>query len=655
MQWNYTEWLAQGNKPLSFGQSPLLEDETKKGILPPLLQRLPQNPLVLEPWESTGRYGGTVRYGEINPKFCHYMRHLNEAALLEVGESNRFHHYSRMEGPVLPGVLETYETSRDGTRHEFSIRKGLRWSDGTLVSTEDVRYTVEDVLLHPSIRPFLTNSETSAIMLPEWEWLFWGEKPVQVECLDEQRFCLVFSRPYHAFVRQQVRSARYHMLLRPSHYLKKYHSGYADAVKLGDAMKKAGFAVEQWGAYYNALDPSVREAGYFLPGRIPQISQYPTLDPWLYDSDEDSKVLRLTRNPYYYAVDTHGNQLPYLDHIERVYLSGGQKELERTVMSGGMDISGCFLNINKAQDYNKAAQLHDCNLLLLRPWQVQQAVILINLCPEQKELRHVVQDVRFRRALSLCLDRETIRMKVFGGRGVISQLTAGRDKSYYDPSFAKSYSGYDPETSCALLDEMGLYWDEHRQVRLLPDGSPLEMELVYYLVTPVADELAPLLAQYFGAVGIKLKIIRLEHGSQMGYYQAANRHIFSIWEMAGDDPLIPYQAGGLSDPVPLWWKWYETRGVQGEMPTVPGRRLYMLRDALKTACTDETCEQIAREIYQLQAENLWILGLAAEVPQPFIHKKALGNLACAQARGYFLSTVLSGARQWFWKNPQKKL
>ena len=62
MQWNYTEWLAQGNKPLSFGQSPLLEDETKKGILPPLLQRLPQNPLVLEPWESTGRYGGCLLY-----------------------------------------------------------------------------------------------------------------------------------------------------------------------------------------------------------------------------------------------------------------------------------------------------------------------------------------------------------------------------------------------------------------------------------------------------------------------------------------------------------------------------------------------------------------------------------------------------------------
>ena len=77
---------------------------------------------------------------------------------------------------------------------------------------------------------------------------------------------------------------------------------------------------------------------------------------------------------------------------------------------------------------------------------------------------------------------------------------------------------------------------------------------------------------------------------------------------------------------------------------LPRQRLYMLRDTLKTACTDETCGRIAREIYQLQAENLWLPGLAAEVPQPFIHKKALGNLACAQARGYFLSTVLSGAR-----------
>src|SRR5690554_2310358 len=106
--------MFTGKKIKDFNESPLLTERVKKQKLPPVEERLPQNPLVLEPWEDIGVYGGVLRYSEIHPKFCHYLRHINEAALLELGPSNKYHHYSRIEGPVRPGIFEKWESDEEG-------------------------------------------------------------------------------------------------------------------------------------------------------------------------------------------------------------------------------------------------------------------------------------------------------------------------------------------------------------------------------------------------------------------------------------------------------------------------------------------------------------------------------------------------------------
>ncbi len=640
---------AQKNKV--YGEAPELAARVQMGTLPAVEKRLPENPLVVRSWEETGTYGGTVRYAEINPRFCHYLRHINEAALLETGPSDRWHHYSRMDGPVLPGVLEKFESSADAREHTFWIRKGLRWSDGEPVTTRDVRYAVRDVLLHPEIQPFLTNSEGSLILMPEWEWLFWGDAPVVLEERDEYCFTLRFAQPYPAFITQQVRSARWQMLLRPFHYLRRFHKAYADPEELSAQMCEAGFGPAQWGAYYNSVDPAVREAGYFLPARIPHIERYPTLDPWVYEPGATLEHCRLTRNPYFYAVDEAGNQLPYISAVERT-LKGNHEELMQHILQGKSDFAGCFLKLADQPILNKAGRQHDFSVLSLRLWQVQQVVYLINQCPEQEILRPILQDVRFRQAVSLCIDREKLVRELFLGKGEPSQATAGKDKPYFRPEFARSFARYDLEKANSLLDEMGLTRRTAQGMRVLPGDEVLE--LVYFQVTPPADEAAAHLKEQLAKIGLELRVIRLDHGSQMGQWQLRNRHVFGVWEMPGDDPLIPYQVGGLSDPVPLWWKWYESRGRQGVEPSEPGKKLYALRDRMKQAQTDEQRYALAEELYRLQAQQLWVIGIAADTPQLFVARNGLGNLRCAAEKGYFLSTALLGARQWYWKNAQKK-
>lgn len=587
--------------------------------------------------------GSLLRLAEMTPGFCHYLRFINEAPLLVVADTEKFHHYSRIDGETRPGILDEFDTDESGRIHTFAIQKDLLWSDGKPVTTEDVRYAVEDVLLLPEMKKYLTNSENSEIMLPEWEWLFWGEKPVILHVLDERRFALEFSRPCYGFIPMQVRSARWQMLIRPSHYLKPFHFRYADREALLRKKKEDGFECVPWEEYYHAVDPPIREAGYFVPERVMRIWDYPTLDPWMHTGESSPEHYILIKNPHFFMRDKKGVRLPYIRKIVRDYCPD-KEVLGKRVEDGCCDVAGLFF---KQDDplMSSSAAAERYRRYLLKPWQVQQAVFLINLCPEQEWLRPFVQDRRFRQAVSLTLDRKRMIREVFAGDGVPSQIAPAEDRPYYEDRFACHNAEYDPERSNRLFNDLGIcYKKEEDTVRYFPNGEKAELEMVYYLVTPMAEEAVQFFQKSLRKAGISLKITRLKNGAQMGAYQVRNRHIFSVWEMPGDDPFIPYQIGGLSDPCPLYWKWYETGGKEGVEPIAEVKTLYKLRDGLKTARTAGERYALARKIYELQSENLWVIGTASGVRQPFLVKKKFQTgLKDGQSTVY---SALSSVKEW---------
>ncbi len=567
--------------------------------------------------EKKGEKGGVLRLAEITPGFCHYLRFINEAPLLEVEDKRHWHHYSRIDGKTLPGILEEYSVDKTGRYHSYRIREGLLWSDKVPVTTEDVRYAIEDVLILPELRKYLTNSHNSQIMLPEWEWICWGDKHVAVHITDERRFTLEFSLPCYGFTQMQVRSARWQMLIKPSHYLKQYHYRYQEKEKLAEKMKADGFGDELWDVYYNAIDPPIREAGYFMPERILRIWDYPSLDPWIYEKSSTPERFSLLRNPCFYMKDQDNIQLPYIEKITRERYQSVE-ELMDIVEKGKCDLAGCFIKCNDKRLISESVR-KNYTLLRLKPWQVQQTVFLINLCPEQKWLRAFVQDVRFRQAVSLSINRMRMRDEVFGGEGSPSQIAPEPYRPYYEEKFCSHHLEYDPVSAGGLLDKMGIsFRDGKENIRRFPNGEPACLELVYYPVTPMADEAVAFLEDGLKQIGICLKIIRLQNGSEMGDYQVRNRHIFTVWEQPGDDPFIPYQIGGLSDSTPLYWKWYETGGREGVEPIAEVKELYKLRDRLKMAGTEEERCRIGKEIYRLQSDYLWIIGTVSGVRQPIL-------------------------------------
>lgn len=584
-----------------------------------------------------------LKIGEITPRFCHYLRFVNETPLLNVENWEQYHQYSRTGGGTRPGILEYWSEQEGGKRWYFRIRRGLRWSDGAFVTSEDVRYTIEDVLLQPELKRFLTNSEHSIIMMPEWEWLFWGEEAVQIEKEGENCFSLIFSQKYPDFVRQQVRSARWQMLLRPSHYLKKFHWKYGDTDFIRADMQKNGFDGVRWSEYYQWRDPPIREAGYHNPARIPEIWNYPVLDPWRFTEESSPKRWYMEKNPWYYERDGNGDRLPYICGIERSLYKDEQK-LREAVENGEVDIAGCYLKSKELDKYKKLAKVCGYTVKCLPMWQVQPAVLLINQCPANSRLRTLVQQRKFREALSCLLDRERMNRKLYGGMGRCAQAAPGKQSLWYHREWEQRAARYDPWRARMLLMACGM---EFQAEKAFWEGERLRLKMVYYPVTPVADEAAEEITAAFEKGGIHVEGIRLDNGSQMGEYQEKNEHVLGIWEMTGDDPMLPYQIGGLSDPIPLWWHWYETKGREGEEPTAEAKQLYSLRDRLKAAENDKERIDIGEKIWKLQAENLWCIGIAADVPQIFLYTDELRNI-CENEREY-LPGVLLGARRWKWE------
>lgn len=646
--YNLDEYEKLSGRRLSpFREAPMLAERVARGELPSVERRLPDNPLVMEAWDEIGAYGGTIRYAEINTKFCHYLRHMLEAELLELGPSSRYHHYTRMEGPVRPGILEHWSVSEDGREHTFRIRRGLKWSDGFPVTTEDVRYAYEDVVMHPAIHPLLTNSEGSVIFLPEWEWIAWGGTQTKLEVVDKLTFRFVFGKPYPTFVTQQVRSARWHSFLRPAHYLKAFHMLHRGPDELLPLMRERGFSPDQWGLYYNAIDPPIREAGYMMPAGIPDIERYPTLDAWMFVPGYGADRAELVRNPYYYKVDQAGNQLPYIDRIERS-VAASTADIVRRLAAGLSDMQTNFLKLQDAQAIAEAPDSAALRTMLLPAWQGQQLIATINFAPEDDAVGRIVRDIRFRRALSLGIDRDRIRREVFLGHGRAAQASAPAYLDYFRDEFETSFAAYDPAEANRLLDEMGLRRRDADGWRLCADGSRPEFLMAFFPVTPPAADGAYAIARDWEKLGLRIPVHDLPTGREWGQLQVTNRIVFSIWEMVGGDPLIPYHEGGLSDSTPLWWKWYETGGAEGVEPLPAAKRLYACREIIKTSSDPAERTRMAEEIYRLQAENLWVIGTVAGNPQPFVHQRKLGNAAGAERRGYFAPTVLGAAEQWYY-------
>ena len=274
----------------SAGQAPALEEAVAAGILPALADRLPDSPEVITPLEGTGTYGGTIR------RFLGGSNDHN--SILRFVMPQGLTRWNPEFSEVVPNVAESWDVSDDGSEFTFHLRKGMKWSDGAPFTADDILFFVEDLLHNKEFYPN-----------PPARFVVAGDA-MTAEKVDDQTVILKFAASYGTFLTELATPLAQEPVLWAKHFCKQFHPTYNPDIQ---AMVDTTEAVEDWPSLFRLRCGEVE-----APNRWSN-AERPTLDPWIVTGEgysAGSTQTIMERNPYFWQVDTEGNQLPYVDSLQ---------------------------------------------------------------------------------------------------------------------------------------------------------------------------------------------------------------------------------------------------------------------------------------------------------------------------------------------------
>lgn len=573
-----------------YREAPMLAEQVRRGLLPAVDQRLPDEPLVVGPgvllseadlpqWTS-GRYGGTLRtshyIGGWNPDV---FIMLNEPLLAAPGIS--------VQG-LGGNVLKDFEVNTDHTVFTFYMRRGLKWSDGQPVTTEDVRFVYEDIFLNSQLtKSFPTRFRTGGV--PDGD-------PMQLEVIDDTTFRITFSRAYGSFLRQIAIDGwvGYTELIRPAHYLKQFHAAYTPGLP------------DDWWTLFWSKDCS----NWSLTS--PHCIDFPVLTPWRIISAENGTLV-FERNPFYFKVDATGLQLPYIDRIESVQVADVNAVHQR-VLNGYIDFMRESASLDKLDEYRTHAEQGGYRVVLLDS-HVDPTSLWINQTFNNSTWRSIVQDVRFRQALSLAINRQAINSRVYAGLASMPSQTVGT-----------VYSEYNPNQANSLLDTLGLNARDDEDYRLAPNGSPFTIELAHGGHTLDIPLVADSIAEDLRAVGLRTQVRQLspsEWGSRWGDNELQATVMWSNDRGSDNDTTT----GNIRRAGPLWAQWHTTNGQKGEEPPLWIKQIIDLAAQLRGEVPGSTeYNRLYESGLEWHRANLPIITVVERAKQPLIVSQRLRNI-----------------------------
>lgn len=598
--------LLAGNAlavPEAFNESPKFAEMVAAGELPPVEERLPKDVYVVEPVESIGRYGGTVRTTATVPTAA------GADTLLSIFPSAV--KPSADLSDIVPHLAKDLVPSEDTTVWTLYLREGLRWSDGELFTSEDIMFWYEDMLLNEDLTPAIgalwRNAETGEI--------------VEVVAVDDYTVEFRFPSPLPFFKNGMVHQGL--ALSQPKHFLSQFHPNYADPEELQQMVAEAGFV--EWYELFGYKNDTI----WGTPIREGR----PALTPYIIDTfTSDRRTWK--PNPYFWQVDTEGNQLPYLDGIHTEIVADAEV-VQGMIMSGSIDFEGRNTQLANYPLYRSFEQEGNYRTLLWDTTFGSAVHFMFNMTHSDPIMREIFQDVRFRQAASLALDRDEINEAVYFGQGTPRQFTVVSTSAYYEPEFATPYAEYAPDRAAALLDEMGLDQVDSEGYRLRPDGQRLTIVMEYPDVVLPRTPVVELAVQYWQEVGLDVRS-RVISGELQGQRTSANLMDASNW--IGDsttDVLFPLGANAFLAPAtpawsrthwPLWETWVATDGREGEEPPEEIKQLNRWWVQVVQEPDPDTRIELGKNLLRAQAENLWVIGTVGLIPHPLIVNNKLRNI-----------------------------
>ncbi len=587
--------------PKSFKEAPMLAALVKEGKLPPVESRVPSEPMVVKPLRSIGTYGGTWRRGFLGPGDG------ENGNRIRAGDKLLYWNDAGTE--VAPQAARGFELSADGKRTLLFLRKGMKWSDGAPFTADDFVFWFTDMY---------TNKDLAPVPAPE---LSINGKPGRIVKVDESTVAFEFDEPYFLFPRllagdTQVGGGQSRLqsdgrelgLYAPAHYLKRYLPKNSSVEALTAEAKAAGY--ENWVQYFRY------KSDWRLNRDVPTIAAWKMIQPI------NTQAWVLERNPFYYAVDTAGNQLPYIDKVQ-LTLAENPEVINLRAIAGEYDYQERFIDLAKLPVFLENAERGGYKVQLDPGFNGSDSQIYVNMSYRQDaEVRKWLQKVEFRRALALGIDRSQLNEAFWLGLGVVSTpMPSDMIPESPGGDYRTLWATLDVKKSNAMLDQIGLTKKDSEGYRLRTDnGQRLRFQIdVAQTLTPTWPQQAEMIVQQWKKIGIYADTKLFERS--LFYTRIRNDdHQLTIFSNNGSESLFLYPNPVLSvDPtssqggaaIAKWWSSNGTVGIPPEEPSML-KAFDMLRSA--GSIPEGQRNDLAKDIWRLVVDQVWTIGLVGLSP-----------------------------------------
>ena len=580
---------------LTLVETPMFEDAVKDGRLPPVADRLPSVPSVvtLSGDRQLGRHGGDLRM---------LIGRSRDVRLFVVYGYARLVAYTE-NFELVPDILESIDI-KEGRVFTLHLRPGHKWSDGEPFTSEDFRYWWMDVANNPNLSP----------SGPPVNMLVNDELPV-FEVVDETTVRYTWPANNPSFL-PRLAGASPLFIYRPAHFLKNYHADYATEAELDERIGRA----RNWASQHNRQDNMYRFDNPSLP----------TLQPWINTTRPPATRFKAERNPYFHRVDENGLQLPYID---RFIMSQATPQLiPAKAGAGEVDLQSRSLYFNNYTFLRQAQKRNGFETYLWREAKGSHFALFPNLNINDPVWREVMRDARFRRALSLAIDRDLINQTIFFGLAISGNNTVLPESPLFREEYQTKWAQFDIDLANKLLDEMGLT-KRKGKVRLLPDGR--EMNIIVETAGEETEQtdILELIKDDWAAIGIKLftKPSQREVFRNRIFSGATQISVWTGFEngvpTAAFNPIALAPTSQHAYQWPKWGQYYETKGQVGEAPDMPAAlELQQLHRQWLDADSDDVRAEVWGRMLSIHADEVLTIGVVSGVMQPIVVRNGLRNV-----------------------------
>ena len=652
-----------------YTEAPMLAEMVKANKLPNVDERLPKSPYVPpHAWLTTGKYGGTINWTNSWGGTADHAQIVRES---QYGHSPL--RWLKDGLAIGPGLVESWEANADTSKWSLKFREGLKWSDGKPWTVDDILYWWE-TMVGGNGKEKEFPAGLKPIETPPDEGRSGKGTLANFNKVDDYTLELVFDAPAPLTadrLAMWVNAGIGPRWMAPKHYMEQFNP-----VLHNDKYK-------DWDEHTKQINWN-------------QNPDCPTMTGWKCTSFEEGVRATYERNPFYWAVDKDGNQLPYVDKL--VSTAFQNSEIEKVnVLQGKSDWTHHWvLSLNDIANLRQQQQAGDYDIRFWDSGSGSGMAFFFNYDFKDEKMRTLIRNPKFRQALSHGSDRSQVKKNRYFDTGEETTGTFSPKAIEYNfndearkvyQSWRDSYGKYDPEAAKKILDELGLKAGADG-MRSMPDGSPLEILLI---VSATIDKEGTaqneLLVSNWKDIGIKATISPVPAQGRDDKYQSGEYMSNADWGI-GDGPnhlvypqwLVPLEPSRWSA---LHGKGYELRGTESETTEKdvdpwarkPPRinrddkafdpvigQLWDIYDKTKVEPDVMKRHQMVWDMIKIHVENgPYVQGTVANFERVYIVKNGLMNVPKKEelALGGFTdpwihpTPAVYDPETWFWDDPTK--